>query len=99
MINFFYYTFLLQNLWHDEHYRGFIPGNTSSELLSPEWLTWLRGIRKLPPTQEEILANQQASEKVAIKFLSTFEIYIQLFSHKFRCYCQSIEQKNDLFLL
>uniref|UniRef100_A0A0R3S462 NADH dehydrogenase [ubiquinone] 1 alpha subcomplex subunit 12 n=1 Tax=Elaeophora elaphi TaxID=1147741 RepID=A0A0R3S462_9BILA len=47
--------------------RGFIPGNTSSQLPPPEWLTWLRGLRKLPPTQEEILTNRQASEEMAEK--------------------------------
>ncbi|VDK73513.1 unnamed protein product [Litomosoides sigmodontis] len=46
--------------------RGFIPGSTSSQP-SPEWLTWLRGIRKLPPTQEEILVNQQTREEMAEK--------------------------------
>ncbi|EFO22808.1 NADH:ubiquinone oxidoreductase 17.2 kDa subunit family protein [Loa loa] len=47
--------------------RGFIPAVNSSEVPSPEWLTWLRGLRKLPPTQEEILANRQTSEEMAEK--------------------------------
>ncbi|KAK6104857.1 hypothetical protein QQG55_17915 [Brugia pahangi] len=47
--------------------RGFVPANTSSQVPSPEWLTWLRGIRKLPPTEEEILANKQAREEVVEK--------------------------------
>ncbi|KAL3995496.1 hypothetical protein ACH3XW_26030 [Acanthocheilonema viteae] len=47
--------------------RGFVPGNTSSQLPPPEWLTWLRGIRKSPPTPEEVLANRQASEEIAEK--------------------------------
>ncbi|KAM3718424.1 NADH dehydrogenase [ubiquinone] 1 alpha subcomplex assembly factor [Dirofilaria immitis] len=47
--------------------RGFIAARNSSEVPSPEWLTWLRGIRKLPPTPEEILANRQASEEMAKK--------------------------------
>ncbi|VDK71796.1 unnamed protein product [Onchocerca ochengi] len=47
--------------------RGFIPARNSSELPPPEWLTWLRGMRKLPPTSEEILANRRASEEMAEK--------------------------------
>ncbi|EJW87638.1 NADH:ubiquinone oxidoreductase 17.2 kDa subunit family protein [Wuchereria bancrofti] len=46
--------------------RGFVPASTSSEV-PPEWLTWLRGIRKLPPTEEEILANKQAREEIVEK--------------------------------
>uniref|UniRef100_A0A915PW12 NADH dehydrogenase [ubiquinone] 1 alpha subcomplex subunit 12 n=1 Tax=Setaria digitata TaxID=48799 RepID=A0A915PW12_9BILA len=47
--------------------RGFVPAKTSSEVLPPEWLTWLRGIRKLPPSSEEILLNRRASEEMAEK--------------------------------
>ncbi|CAG9536290.1 unnamed protein product [Cercopithifilaria johnstoni] len=47
--------------------RGFVPGNNSSHVPPPEWLTWLRGIRKLPPTEEEILANRKASEEMVEK--------------------------------
>ncbi|VDN21460.1 unnamed protein product [Gongylonema pulchrum] len=45
--------------------RGFIPAENSSEVPPPEWMTWLRGVRKLPPTEDEVAAIRQASKEVS----------------------------------
>lgn len=55
------------NIFIIEICRGFVPVHNSTEVPPPEWLAWLRGLRKLPPTKEEIAAIRQASIEMAAK--------------------------------
>ncbi|VDN02353.1 unnamed protein product [Thelazia callipaeda] len=63
--------------------RGFMSVDKYSTVLPPpEWLTWLRGIRNIPPTPEEIMMNRQTEEKVKKKAKEIDQNWNNLLSHE-----------------